>query len=160
MVLNNNKIHVTIQNVGISDSIFHPMFNKEQKNILGISVKENKVLASLKNTKSIFTLSKDVKIPRASLYPIIKKLFQRGLIRSRSHGNRFQYQAVPKENISEMLAKISIELQEQVKVVEPKPTPTPKVGPSVPPPVPAIQPPAPEFKPKKLSGWLKSIFKK
>ncbi|GEM_PF-5557745 len=135
------------------------MFTKEQKNILGISVKENKVLASLKKSKSIFTLSKNVKIPRASLYPIIQKLFQRGFIRSKSVGNRFHFQAISKENLSEMLAKIAIELRESIepaKIVLQKPEILTKIEI---PPTPALPPTVTAPKPKKISTWLKSIFK-
>lgn len=83
------------------------MFTEQQTKILALSKRENNVLRSLENAKSIFVLSKNTKIPRATLYPIIKKLYERGFVKCKSDGSRYIYQSISKKAISTLFQKIA-----------------------------------------------------
>jgi len=102
-----------MKSVDISDTSYMNFFTESQKNILGISSKENEVLGSLKNSKSIFTLSKDTNIPRATLYPIVKNLSQRNFIEIKNYGTRKKYETISPKMLSDMIMKIGIEIGEK-----------------------------------------------
>ncbi len=87
------------------------MFNEQQTKILGLSKRENNVLYSLENAKNIFILSKHTKIPRATLYQIIKKLYERGFIQCKSDGNRYVYQTISKKAFYNLFAKIALDFK-------------------------------------------------
>jgi len=121
------------------------MFTKKQIIFLGLSEKEYKVFFNLIETpKSIFALSEKIKIPRATLYPIIEKLFSRGLIHSKSVGQRFVYQTISPSLLREKF----LEIAETLKPVTPPVVEVKKTN---------IEE---TEKTKKSAGWLKSLFKK
>ena len=124
------------------------ILNENQNKILGISKKENIILESLVNSKSIFALNKDTKIPRATLYPIIKNLQERGFIKSESFGKRFKYQTVSLKILGEIIEKIGIDLKHINNTEEIK-TKTINIVESK-----VIEP----QKNKKTTGWFKSFF--
>lgn len=135
--------------MSVFPTLFYEMiFNEEQKNILSITTKENSVLNSLVKTKNILRLSKDVKIPRATLYPILQKLYSRGFIRSRLHGQRYQYQTVPPEVFHRLFEKLAASFKKEMPVPASAPKETAPQAKN-----------APSDKPGKLPGWFKSIFK-
>jgi sugar-specific transcriptional regulator TrmB len=100
------------------------MFTEQQTKILGLSKRENNVLRSLENAKSIFVLSKYTKIPRATLYPIIKKLYERGFVKCKSDGSRYIYQRISKKAVSTLFQKIALDFKTVPE--EQKQDPTPK----------------------------------
>jgi predicted transcriptional regulator len=80
------------------------MFNKKQALFLGISPTENVVLKSIyKKSLSIFSISDETSIPRATVYLIIQKLYQRGFIRVKMQGKRYLYKS---SSIDELTGKI------------------------------------------------------
>jgi predicted transcriptional regulator len=84
------------------------MFNKESLEFLGLSEKEYRILESVKSTpKNILAISKDVKIPRATLYLIIRKLHQRGFILCKKFGNRFKYLSIQELDLKSKLLQIT-----------------------------------------------------
>jgi hypothetical protein len=85
-------------------------FTEEQRKILNISKNEYIVLRSLNKPKFILTISEDTKIPRATLYPVIKLLFERGLITCEQRGKRFQYLSISSDYFANTLFKISIDI--------------------------------------------------
>lgn len=120
------------------------MFTKKQIIFLGFSEKEYKVFLNLiENPKSIFSLSEKTKIPRATLYPIIEKLYARGLIQSKSLGQRFVYQSVP----GSVLREKFIELADSLKPVEAPVSDAKNTSNEI------------DNKSKKKDNWLKSLFK-
>lgn len=85
------------------------MFNKKQTLFLDISVKENAVLRCIqKKSSTIFGISEKTKIPRATVYLIIKKLYRRSLIRVKIVGGRYIYKSVSIDDLKKMLADIGI----------------------------------------------------
>ena len=102
--------------VRISDTQKNKMFTEQHTKILGLSKRENNVLRSLENAKSIFVLSKNTKIPRATLYPIIKKLYERGFVKCKSDGSRYIYQTISKKEVCMLFQKIALDFKTVTEV--------------------------------------------
>lgn len=109
------------------------MFNKESLKFLGINDKECKILECIKCLpKNIFQLSKETSIPRATIYPLITKLYDRKLVNCIKLGNRFVYLSIQPDDLVKKLDYIANDFG-KVKV-------------------------SPSIQPKK--NWLKKIFKR
>ena len=123
------------------------MFTKDQAFFLGITEKENKILNNLvDDPKNIFTLSKKTKIPRTTLYPIITKLYERGFLQCKSHGQRFVYQTVPPALLYKKLDELALAFKPK-QAVEPKTNLSESLKDIA------------NVKNKKLGGWFSALFK-
>ncbi len=91
------------------------MFTEEQKNLLGLSDKENAVLQSINSSnKSLSSLSLDTCIPRPTVYLLINKLYKRGLVKCRKQGSRFYYQTITTETLACAFRSIADSLEPKV----------------------------------------------
>jgi predicted transcriptional regulator len=87
---------------------FKSMFQKEHVGFLNISDKENKILFSIhESPKSILQISAEIKIPRATLYPIVKQLEKRGWVMPVRYGKKVNWQAIPPEALSMKIFSIA-----------------------------------------------------
>lgn len=87
------------------------MFKKNNLSFLGLTENENRVLAAIrKKPKTIFLISADTTIPRANIYLLIKKLYDRGFIQVKCVGRRYTYQATETKKLKEVLVKIASSL--------------------------------------------------
>ncbi len=114
------------------------MLHKHQAIFLGLSIKEQKILEALEiNPKSLFTLSREINIPRGTLYPIIKKLFEREFVVVKNRGKRFLYKCIEREKLAQKLQEVihslDIRIDSSGKDLE-------------------------TMSPIKKRGWLKSLF--
>lgn len=151
------------------------MVEKSQAEFLGLEKREIKILQSLKEKpKSMFVLSDDVHIPRATLYPIITKLSDRGFIFTQRIGKRVVYQATPAHELiarltliikdiewnqgqSHSVSNTTAQINPEVKSSETKPDQHPNQHPEI------ISPkkPEPAFLPqKKVKKWFGGLFSK
>lgn len=150
------------------------MVEKNQAKFLGLEKREIKIIQSLKEKpKSMFVLSDDVHIPRATLYPIITKLSDRGFIFTQRIGKRIMYQATPANELITRLTLIIKDLEwnhsQSLSVPDSTHTQTehePKIGmPEIKPTqhpdivVPKKTDPAP-LPQKKVKKWFGGLFSK
>lgn len=85
------------------------MFNKKQALFLAISAKENSVLRCIqKKSSTIFGISKKTKIPRATIYLIIKKLYRRNLIKAKMVSGRYVYKSINMNDLKQLLVTLGI----------------------------------------------------
>jgi sugar-specific transcriptional regulator TrmB len=84
------------------------MFTTNQLKFLAISSTEKKILLNIKIVpKTIFAIHQSTKIPRATLYLVIKKLYSRGFIRAKMDGKRYLYQTIPLKTLKSKLQEIA-----------------------------------------------------
>jgi sugar-specific transcriptional regulator TrmB len=88
------------------------MLEKSQASFLGLDKKEIKILSAIQQSpKSMFVISNEVNIPRATLYPIVEKLSDRGFIHSVRKGQRVLYQLTPTDQLVSRLSALIKELE-------------------------------------------------
>jgi DNA-binding MarR family transcriptional regulator len=86
------------------------MFTKEAQQILGLGSQDNQVLISLsKSTMSVTELSKKTKIARTSLYPLLERLHNRGLVATVRNGKRRSWKLISKEKLQRKLFSLAHE---------------------------------------------------
>lgn len=67
-----------------------------------LSEKEKKVLASLYKLgeSSVWEITKDILLNRTTIYPVLEKLIEKGLVSKISDGNKYIFKTITKENLA------------------------------------------------------------
>lgn len=144
------------------------MLEKSQASFLGLDKKEIKILSSIQQSpKSMYVISNEVNIPRATLYPIIEKLSDRGFIMNMKHGKRTLYKLTPTDQLVSRLSALIKELEWNIEspvpvqpnVISEKRHSEPVIASQQ-----EIAPRSPQSTPtpsqKKSSNWFKKLFKR
>jgi DNA-binding MarR family transcriptional regulator len=83
------------------------MFTKDQLKFLDLSKREHKVLSFIRtDAECMLVISRKTKIPRATMYLIIKKLYQRGFIRVGKYRHLYLYQTISDKEFKEKFQEL------------------------------------------------------